>query len=85
MSHNSLTLEAARVEPSMSDAHELVEAARAKILRGEDLTDDEVREVILAARAGRRSAAEGTRKARSKPPTVSIDTLFRRQEPIGKQ
>ncbi len=61
-----------------SDPAELLARVQQKIREGIEPTDDEMRQVILAARAGRRSAAAGQKKARSAAPSVSIDTLFKR-------
>ncbi len=57
---------------------EMLALVQQKIREGIDPTDDEMRLVILAGRAGRRSAAQGQKKARSAAPSVSIDTLFKR-------
>jgi hypothetical protein len=56
----------------------LLAQVQQKIREGIDPTDDEMRHVILAARAGRRAAATGQKKARTAAPVVSIDTLFKR-------
>lgn len=59
------------------DAETLLEEARRKIREGIDLTEDEMRQVIIACRAGRRSAAEGQARQRAKPIVMTPDTLFK--------
>lgn len=58
------------------DPQALLSQVQDKIRRGIEPTDDEMRHVILAARAGRRSAATAQKKARTATPTISINTLF---------
>lgn len=61
------------------DTEAQIEAIRQKIRAGIEPTEDEMREVILAARAGRRSAADGQKKARkAPPPAITAATLFQR-------
>ncbi len=60
------------------DPAELLAQVQAKIRQGVEPTDDEMRQVILCARAGRRSAAIGQKKSRTAAPSVSVDTLFKR-------
>jgi hypothetical protein len=56
----------------------LLAQVQQKIREGVEPTDDEMRHVILAARAGRRAAAVGQKKSRTAAPSVSVDTLFKR-------
>jgi hypothetical protein len=67
----------AEAEPD-TDPAVLLAQVQAKIRQGVEPTDDEMRQVILAARAGRRSAATGQRKSRATAPSISVDTLFKR-------
>jgi hypothetical protein len=56
-----------------------LQAIQTKIRRDEPVSEDELRDLILAAREGRRSAAAGAgKKARASAPKVpiSVSTLF---------
>lgn len=61
------------------DPQALLAQVQAKIRAGIEPTDDEMRAVILAARAGRRNAAIGQARKRASAPPISTDTLFKRQ------
>lgn len=60
------------------DTERLLTEAREKIRQGIEPTEDEMREIILAARAGRRAAAEGQRAKRAKPVELTVHSLFNR-------
>jgi hypothetical protein len=49
---------------------------RLRAMRGEDLDEEELREVILALREGRRSASSAQSAKRTKAPTISVSQLF---------
>jgi hypothetical protein len=62
-----------------AEAEAQLQAIRLKIRNGIEPTEDEMREVILAARAGRRSAADGQAKRRKAPPVpITVTQLFPR-------
>lgn len=68
----------AQAPDGVEDPQALLAQVQAKMRQGIEPTDDEMRQVILAARAGRRSAAAGQKKARQAAPVISVDTLFKR-------
>lgn len=56
------------------ETEERLALIQAKIRRDEDISDDELRELILAAREGRRSAGGAQKAARKK--IVEVPSIF---------
>jgi hypothetical protein len=58
------------------EAKARLSALRLKAMQGEDLNEEELREVILALREGRRGASAAQSAKRTKVPPISVSQLF---------
>lgn len=69
----------AKPMPFNEDAETQLAAIRQKIRSNIEPTEAEMAELVLALRAGRRSAAEGQKtKRKAAPPPITVTTLFSR-------